>query len=282
MDRKKHTDLINIAIIAALDAGKLVMQYFNQTDKKIKLKWNFTPVTKADKEASILIIKLLKDTNIPIISEEEKIPSYDIRKTWDSFWIIDPIDGTNDFINGGKDFTVNIALVEGNDVKLGIIYVPVTGELFYGLDNVGSFKHTVKNHFIDTKELFKNENKINPTTYTDDLTIVASRSYINRKTQLFINDVKQYYDNFCIINRGSSLKFCLVAEGSANLYPRLSKINEWDIAAGHAIAKAAGCFIIQPDGISEVKYNSKRLCSPCFFVANNKNTVKKMMVNLNI
>jgi len=252
------------------------MRYFNRKTKNVRLKRDLTPVTDADKEASRFISEKLLQGGINVISEEEKLPDYEIRKTWEKLWIIDPVDGTKEFIRGGNDFTVNIALITGNTVTLGVIFIPVAGELYYGLKGLGAFKQFIQPDGLDNN-ILAGKFRIFPEKDEERITVVTSKSHANHKTNRFIKKILKEYPTAKVTRRGSSLKYCLVAEGRATVFPRLSVINEWDTAAGQAIAEAAGCVVMQPDGISSVLYNKKILVTPENIVASSKRIMKKIL-----
>jgi 3'(2'), 5'-bisphosphate nucleotidase len=269
-------NLLMLAAETAVEAGKAAMYYFKNSQNQIRLKRNFTPVTLADKEANLIITERLMKSGINVISEEGKIPKYKIRKQWDKVWIVDPIDGTREFIGGGSDFTVNIALVVGKEVKMGVIYVPVSRELYYGIKGEGAFKQVLDLHRFSPENLLDKRHSISPKIDEDKIVIVVSRSNFNFKTKNFINKIEKKFGEIEIIRRSSSLKFCLVAEGKANIFPRLNTINEWDTAAGQAIAEASGCFVAGlRDGLPTL-YNKKFMVSPKNIVAGSK----KIIVNL--
>lgn len=270
-----YDNLLKIAVIAAIEAGNLVMSYYKNKQNKVRLKWDLSPVTEADREAGKLITERLAQSGINIISEEAKKPSYRIRKNWAMSWIIDPIDGTRDYIAGGNDFTVNIGLAAGNEIKLGVIYIPVSGELFYGIKGVGAYKQNISSGAFDDNIAGK-QYKISPMGENGKIVVVTSRSDFDIKTKKYIESIQRKFGNIEIIRRGSSIKYCLVAEGKANLFPRLNIINEWDTAAGQAIAEASGCFVAGIDGSSPVRYNKKRMATPPNFVASNLNLLKKI------
>ncbi len=278
MDKSQYTDMLKVAIDASLEAGQLSMKYFLEKDKDVKLKKDLSPVTEADKMVGALITERLFGTGLNLINEEGEIPEYEVRKNWGAFWVIDPIDGTKEFIRGHNDFTVNIALVAGRHVKLGVIYAPASGELYYGAAPLGAYKHTVKGHVIGNQDILNDRFRIFARKETDGITIVASRLHMDYKTMLFIRQIRKNNSKVEVLQRGSSLKFCLMAEGLASLYPRFSRIKEWDIAAGHAIAEAAGCYVSQIDGCSPILYNSKSLKTPLYIVANSEYTMKKWVV----
>jgi 3'(2'), 5'-bisphosphate nucleotidase len=276
LDDTRHKELLGLAISAAVEAGKLSMYYFKNTQNKVRIKKNLSPVTLADEEANRVIAGKLSETGINIISEESKIPKYKIRKNWEEVWVVDPIDGTREFINGGNDFTVNIALVSGNETRLGVIYLPASGELYYGIVGIGAFKHVLGAHEFFEGEMLQNRFSISPDAGETRIRIVATRSNYNNQTKKLINKIQEKFGDVEIIRRSSSLKFCLLAEGKANLFLRLNTINEWDTAAGQAIVEASGCFTSSLKKKSPILYNKKNMTSPGVIIAGSE----KIIVNL--
>lgn len=251
-----------IAIEASVKAGYSILDIYN-SDMQITIKDDTSPLTNADNEANRIINSYLVKTGIPIISEENKQIDYRIRKEWNYCWVVDPLDGTKEFIKRNGEFTVNIALIENNSPILGVIFVPVTKELYF--TNVKERKSYKM--IIDTKEFTREgldkAKLINPSPFNSKIRIVGSRSHMNDETKLYINKValeKQVE----IVSKGSSLKFCLLAEGKADIYPRFAPTMEWDTAAGHAICTAVGLQVIDCDTEKELLYNKENLLNPWF------------------
>jgi len=241
----------------------------------VEFKDDRSPLTAADRRAHAIIFKRLTETKLPILSEEGKSIPFEERKNWSRFWLVDPLDGTKEFIKRNGEFTVNIALIDANKPVAGVIYVPATGNLYYGSVDNGSFKvEKAKNYVvpgISDTELYSKLNadavqlpNIRPER---PFTVVASRSHLSDDTTSFIDSLKKKHGNLAFISKGSSLKICMVAEGDADVYPRLAPTMEWDTAAGHAIAIGAGCQVtVWPDG-NELLYNKENLLNPFFVVA---------------
>lgn len=263
-----NTTIINTAIKAAIKAGKEILKIYNdpQSDFSIERKADNSPLTIADKASHLRIANLLKDTNIPILSEEGKSVAYDERKAWNLFWLIDPLDGTKEFIKKNGEFTVNIALIENNRPILGVIYVPVSATLYFGAEQMGSWKMNDASDSISF-DAIKNEGiKLPSVNGTSPYKIVGSRSHMSDETQEYINTLKTEHPEIEIVSKGSSLKICMVAEGVANEYPRFGSTMEWDTAAGHAIANAAGKKLWHTDFSNELTYNKENLLNPYFIV----------------
>jgi len=254
---------LEIAIKASVEAGKKIVKIYNE-DFSFKIKSDLSPITAADMAANEIIQSYLLKTNIPIISEENLIPDYPIRKEWRKFWLVDPLDGTKEFINKKGEFTVNISLIENQTPIIGVVYVPVTKELYFAEAGVGSFKFE---NIIDFSDIVLSE-RINLRTSNSPeiFTIVASRSHLNDQTLAFLEQKKVEKQKVEIKQFGSSLKICKVAERKANCYPRLGPTMEWDTAAAHAIALYSGKNIFQYNSSNPIIYNKESLINPFFIV----------------
>jgi 3'(2'), 5'-bisphosphate nucleotidase len=253
--------LTEIAVKAAIKAGKEILDVYYNSDFEVEFKLDNSPLTIADKRAHDVINKFLNSTNIPVLSEEGKTISYSERKNWKLFWLVDPLDGTKEFIKRNDEFTVNIALIEDNSPIAGVVYVPVTKELFWGNNN-GSFSAK----FDEESELLKDVQKL-PTISSKEYFVVAgSKSHMNSETEAFIQSLDTKGKPVILISKGSSLKICMIAAGEADVYPRLAPTMEWDTAAAHAIVKFAGKNIFQFDSNEPVVYNKENLLNPWFVV----------------
>ncbi|MBC2840315.1 3'(2'),5'-bisphosphate nucleotidase CysQ [Robiginitalea sp. SC105] len=257
------------AIEAAIEAGKAILEIYNASETiEVTTKSDDSPLTAADQASNAVINSYLKDTGIPIISEENKQTDYAVRKEWGKCWIVDPLDGTKEFIKKNGEFTVNIALCEEGSPIFGVIYVPVSRELFYGDTAMGmAFKSVLDKAHHLPKSLFDASDRITPSGKDlETLRVVGSRSHMNAETEAYINSMKKQFNHIEIVSKGSSLKFCLVAEGLADVYPRYAPTMEWDTAAGSAIAEAAGLQVIAQDTSQPLKYNKENLLNPHFLV----------------
>ena len=255
-------ELVEVAKVAAVLAGKDILEVYHQDDFEIETKDDESPLTTADKKAHLRIVEGLKGTDIPILSEEGRSILFEERNDWSLFWMTDPLDGTKEFIKRNGEFTVNIALIEQGKPILGVVYAPVLDKLYYGGTAVGFSKmtstddETILNHRKEsTLEEIKN----------NSARIVASRSHQNLATQDFINSCK----NSELVSMGSSLKFMLVAEGNADVYPRFAPTMEWDTAAADAILRGLGYNIFQVSDEGNitshtVEYNKQNLLNPYF------------------
>jgi len=240
----------------AIKAGEAIMNIYLDPaeDFSIEQKEDNSPLTKADLAANKIICDHLEklSPSYPIISEENKLISYDERKEYEYFWLVDPLDGTKEFIKKNGEFTVNIALIHKQKPVLGIVYVPAKDVLFYGMEGMGAYKISnnittkVDSGFFRTDESF--------------LTIVCSRSHLNEETNAFISKFDQHQK----ISKGSSLKFLILAEGQAQVYPRLAPTMEWDTAAADAILRNAGGSVIDYNTQKPLLYNKEDMLNPHF------------------
>ena len=259
LSKENLLEIVNISV----DAGEVILNYYNENVDVI-YKDDESPLTKADLASHKIITDSIKKItpDIPILSEEEFI-DWKIRKKWKKYWLIDPLDGTKEFIKKNDEFTVNIALIENNRPILGVIYTPALNELFYSIKNFGSYKILTKkklNTLKEAKRISINKKKSNK------IKIVGSRSHSNPILDEWDN---KNFNEFDILQKGSSLKFCLIAEGSADNYPRFGPTSEWDIAAGHIILEEAGGKLKSIDN-KEILYNEKEnILNPEFFAYSN-------------
>ena len=258
--------LLETAILAALEAGKSILQIYYSDEFDVEMKGDNSPLTKADIASHNVIISFLKKTNIPILSEEGKSIAYEERKKWNQLWIVDPIDGTKEFIKRNDEFTVNIALVEDQKTSIGVIFVPAIGVLYFSTKEMGSFKVEVDLENFDVKTLIAEGNKLPLKVKDSTFTIVASRSHMSSETEAYIQDMRKKHGEVNLISKGSSLKLCMVAEGQADCYPRFAPTMEWDTAAGQAICEHAGFQVIDWKTKAPMLYNRKELLNNWFLV----------------
>ena len=259
---------LKIAIQAALEGGAEIMKIY-QNDFDVKYKNDNSPLTLADQKCNDVINSYLIDTEYPIISEENKQNTFDERKQWESCWIVDPLDGTKEFVKRNGEFTVNIALVKNGKPLLGVIYVPDTKILYYADVQKGvTYRSVLKSHDENLKDLSSKAKLIRPSTQSKDkIKVVGSRSHMSIATEEFVDSLKKRYKNVEIVSKGSSLKFCLVAEGNADVYPRFAPTMEWDTAAGQAICEAVGLKVISKETNEPLLYNKENLLNPWFLVS---------------
>ena len=250
-------DLRNLAmkvVTIAEKAGSEINNIYNNADHEVEYKSDQSPLTVADRNANQIITKNLNELEVqfPIISEENEQIDYDVRKNYDYYWLVDPLDGTKEFIKRNGEFTVNIALVQQSKVILGVVYAPFLKEMFWAAEGEGAY--VIKNS--------KEEPLKAPIFNHGDsaLNIVCSRSHLNPKTQEFVDQFKQPN----LVPKGSSLKFTIIAKGEAHLYPRLAPTMEWDTAAAQIVLEEAGGKVLDAETKLPLRYNKKELLNPHF------------------
>ena len=248
---------INTKIVCeiAKQAGSAIMAIYGTDDFAVEYKNDNSPLTAADKASHEVIMAGLEKhfPEIPILSEEGADIPYDVRKNWQRFWLVDPLDGTKEFIKRNGEFTVNIALIEGGNPVLGVVFVPEQDKLYWGVDGKGAWVQQGSN---EPKSI-----RVRKSDSENGLTVVMSRSHPSPELEAYLKDIKVAES----LPVGSSLKLCVVAEGKADLYPRLGPTMEWDTAAGHAVVVAAGGEVKTPEG-KGLEYNKNVLLNPCFVV----------------
>lgn len=266
--------LCALAINASVEAGKAILKHYT-SNYSIEYKEDNSPLTIADNESHRVISDHLSKTGIPILSEEGKSIPYEERRHWSVFWMVDPLDGTKEFINHNGEFTVNIALIMNSQPILGVIYIPVTEMLYFASKEMGAYRLDLKYSDPGTSsgnscsDFIMSADKL-PFLSERPFTIIGSRSHQNPYNTALINKISDLYQNVQVINVGSSLKFCKVAEGSADFYPRLGPTMEWDTAAGDAIARFAGVRVMQYKSRANLVYNKENLLNPDFIVIQEK------------
>jgi len=259
---------LETAIKASLHAGKEIMKVYN-SEIEVEYKDDKSPLTEADKRANDIINSFLIPTEIPIISEENKQTDYNERKHWNQCWIVDPVDGTKEFIKRNGEFTVNIALSEDGIPKLGVIYVPAIKTIYVAdVERKQAFKAELNTHDVSIDEVLSSATQLIPKQEDSILVeVVGSRSHMSQETLDYVEDLKQQGKEVHIVSKGSSLKFCLVAEGKADVYPRFAPTMEWDTAAGQAICNAVGISVISKETNKPLLYNKEDLLNPWFLVS---------------
>jgi len=250
-------DLIKISKLAALE----IMKVYERDDFDQSVKVDNSPLTEADLNANKVICTELKKLypNIPLLSEEIKQAPYSERKNWNEFFLIDPLDGTKEFIKKNGEFTVNIAYIKNGTPILGVVYAPVKDILYYNTDSENAFIET------DGEKTKLPSEKFKPEKYT----VVASRSHMSDETKEYMNELEKTHGEVDIISMGSSFKLCLVAQGAAHEYPRLAPTSEWDIGAAHAIVLASGGDVVNFHTKERVEYNKENILNPHFLVRMN-------------
>ena len=269
------------SIQAAIAAGNAINQVYHSEDFEVEYKSDKSPLTLADQKSHEIIMNVLTEFDFPILSEEGKDTPFAQRKDWERFWVVDPLDGTKEFIKRNGEFTVNIALIENSHPVLGTIFVPDRNTLYFAGQDLGAYKlqDGPFNQILDAQADSKKDARefldqivglstklpvIDPQRAA--LTIVGSRSHKTAELEAYVAEKRKAFGDVEFISAGSSLKICLVAEGRADVYPRLGPTMEWDTAAGQAIAEYAGASVCQHDTSKPLIYNKEDLHNPWFIV----------------
>jgi 3'(2'), 5'-bisphosphate nucleotidase len=262
--------LFTTAINAAIRAGAKIMEVYESGDFNIKAKSDLTPLTLADTLAHDEINKTLGITRIPVISEEGRSIAYDERISWDLLWMVDPLDGTDEFINRTSDFTVNIALIENGYPTVGIVYAPAYQRIYFAIKERGAFrKSNIKpelNADFSYDAIIENSVKMPPLpdSGNNKLIVVTSRLHISPETSEYVNNLRKEHVNIMVMRRGSSLKMCMLAVGKADIYPRYDTTWEWDTAASQIIAEEAGFSVCSVEDGKRLCYNKENMQNPWF------------------
>ncbi len=246
----------------SIQAGEAIMEIYEQ-EIEVSKKEDDSPLTQADLAAHNLICsELTKINDLPILSEESLKTPWQTRSQWSRYWLIDPLDGTKEFIKRNGEFTVNIALIDGHHPILGVVYAPALKACYWGVVGKGAYCETV-DAIIQLKPTSPNS--------SSGLKIVGSRSHVSPDMEKFLEDFPEHQ----IVPKGSSLKLCMVAEGSADIYPRLGLTSEWDTGAGHAVVTAAGGIVCKLDG-STLLYNAEEDILNSYFLVLSKSLYAQM------
>ncbi len=264
-----HDILFITAMRAALKAGEAIMQvYEGQFDAKIKA--DGSPVTMADMRANEVICRDLHETRLPVISEENKAIAFAERQEWPLFWLVDPLDGTKEFINRNGEFTVNIALIKDSLPVMGIITAPALGQAWFadGINPPGKINNTRQLNLsadtITSQDINRHAMPMSATRNTDQAIVAVSRSHLDKKTKRLAALMAADNANVKMHPKGSSLKLCDLADHKATFYPRFTPCYEWDTAAGHAILRAAGGEIFGMESRKILQYNKADVLNPAF------------------
>lgn len=259
MNSPVHTPLVDPSLIdpvvaLSIDAGKKILEVY-ATDFYVQSKGDESPLTQADLAAHLCIVAGLEalTPGMPIISEEAGLPEFEERGQWDRYWLIDPLDGTKEFVNRNGEFTVNIALIDNQKPVFGVVHVPVQNKTYVGCEGQGAERRDA-------------DGKTHPITVaaasSHPVRVVGSRSHRGASLDAYLENLQQYD----MVSMGSSLKFCVIAEGNADIYPRLGLTSEWDTAAAQAVVEQAGGRVVTLDGMP-MQYNAKEdILNPFFFV----------------
>ncbi|MCB2145264.1 MAG: 3'(2'),5'-bisphosphate nucleotidase CysQ [Deltaproteobacteria bacterium] len=268
---------LKTAITCAVAAGKAILEVYDSADMVVEKKADNSPLTLADRRSHDIIVAGIAGFGIPILSEEGRNIPFAERKQWSRMWIVDPLDGTKEFIKRNGEFTVNIALAESGRPTMGVIFVPASDTLYFADLDLGAFKidswekigaGEKKPGEMDDLEALVEKAFRMPLRHEKDrpFTIMGSRSHATPELEAYVETMRHHYGEVEFISSGSSLKICLVAEGRADVYPRLGPTMEWDTAAGQAIAVASGALVVRHDDGSVLAYNKENLLNPWFIV----------------
>ena len=252
---------LKIAIEASVKAGKKILEIYNSDDFIVEYKSDESPLTLADKSSDEIIKNTLKVSNIPVLSEEGNVLDYNKRKDLRHLWIVDPLDGTKEFIKKNNEFTVNIALIENSKPVIGVIYAPALNVLYFSERKLGAYKIliTALDKFDKSKAF-----RIPLVEKSNEYKVLTSRSHLDDKTLDYIDTLKVNNLKVVTVPMGSSLKFCLLAEGLADCYPRFSPCMEWDTAAGQVICEQVGFKVVDLKTMKPIVYNRENLINNYF------------------
>ncbi len=262
--RELITDELVGELVALTEAAGAAILDIYQTEFDVETKADESPLTQADLASHRTIeaglARLTPD--IPLFSEESELPPFEQRRIWPRYWLVDPLDGTKEFVNRNGEFTVNIALIDNQQPVLGIVGVPVLDQVYVGVQGQGAYRLSRSESEPDRIELTGR-----PMDEATPLVVVASRSHGGERLEQYLESLAGTFGSVDRTPVGSSLKLCILAEGAADLYPRLGPTSEWDIAAAHAVLAAAGGEVWAADG-TDLTYNAKEsVLNPEFFAA---------------
>ena len=257
----KLSQNLKLAIDAAIQAGKKIIEIYNSDDFNLEYKLDDSPLTIADTASNKIIENILEASNIPILSEEGNILDFNNRKNLKHLWVVDPLDGTKEFIKKNNEFTVNISLIENSVPVIGVIYAPALNVLYFSEKKLGAYKV-----FITNLDEFDHSNPLRLPLVKKfkEYKVLTTRSHLNDNTLDYIDNLKVNNLKVVSVPMGSSLKFCLLAEGLADCYPRFSPCMEWDTAAGQIICDEAGFKVIDLKTMKPIVYNRENLINNYF------------------
>lgn len=265
-----ETIKIHDILTIAFEAGQKILDIYHAESFEVDLKSDASPVTIADKTAHQYIYEQLTDKypDIPIISEEGEILDFKTRQQWPYTWLVDPLDGTKEFIKKNGEFTINIGLIENGSPIAGVIYIPAQETMYFASKATGSYKLSDCTRIIgqSTEQLLASAQKLPLPKQHDAIRVVVSRSHFSPETECYLKQLAQLYPKVETISSGSSIKMCLVAEGAADIYPRLSYSMEWDTAAGEAIVTYSGAHVEVYPSKLPMQYNKEQLKNPFHIV----------------
>ena len=249
-----------MAVDAAWSASAVIMRV-KQAGYQTQFKSEASPVTEADLGSHAAIVSSLSAASIPILSEEGTLPEYNERKEWETYWSVDPLDGTKEFTRGSDEFTVNIALIHKQKPLAGVIVLPERELGYWGGPEIGLYASNIP---VTAEVCFRDALKLKRKRLPKKFTAVVSRAHLNTKTRFYLDQLKEQHGEITVRRAGSSTKFIDIARGKADLYPRFSPCMEWDTAAGHALIRAIGKEIISLETNEPLLYNRESLYNPPF------------------
>jgi len=266
--------LLDTAVLAALAAGHKILEVYESDDFDVEVKGDGSPLTRADRLANECILEALAKTELPVLSEEGRAIAYAERRDWDSFWLVDPLDGTKEFLKRNGEFTVNIALVVGQEPRLGVVFAPARWTLYFGDALGGSYfvgdAALLRKRSVSVAELEAASERLPRPQGDRPFKVVGSRSHGSPETAAYVEGLRAEHPDLEMLGIGSSLKLCMVAEGAADAYPRFAPTMEWDTGAAHAVVLGAGKKVLRYEAGSGVQgpvvYNKEDLLNPWFLV----------------
>jgi 3'(2'), 5'-bisphosphate nucleotidase len=262
-----------LPILAALTGGREILSIYRSARYEVTIKPDLTPVTLADIQSNQAISDVLKNTGLPIISEEGPMQAYGERCKWKQLWLVDPLDGTKEFVKHNDQFAVNIALINDGQPIWGLIFAPTEGIIYYGSPQTGITKVVLPNHWEQQNLALLAQHtprqSISPQTDLQVFTCVTSKSHFSDKSRRLIDLAQQLFTHIDTLNAGSSIKQIWVALGKAHCYPRTGPTMEWDTAAGHALVRAVGGDMYNLQTLEPLTYNKPSLLNPDFICINN-------------
>ncbi|WP_319521641.1 3'(2'),5'-bisphosphate nucleotidase CysQ [uncultured Desulfosarcina sp.] len=274
---EEQSTLLMACMKSALAAGRAILEVYDAPDMQVEKKSDDSPLTLADRRAHDIIMKGIGNLGIPVLSEEGRNIPFEERSQWPRMWVVDPLDGTKEFIKRNGEFTVNIALVEKGVPTLGVVFVPVADCLYFADLEQGAFTiDCCRAAGIDEDRIVAIDGLGSLIEKAARLpvarekgrpfTIMGSRSHATPELEAYVEEMRRTHGEVNFISAGSSLKICRVAEGAADIYPRLGPTMEWDTAAGQAVAVASGAQVVRHDDGTPLAYNKKDLLNPWFIV----------------
>jgi len=254
-----------LAIQAALRAGEIILDVYEREHIEVELKDDASPVTEADRGASAAIAEILRMSGAFVVCEESVAPSYEERRGWNALWLVDPLDGTREFLKYNGEFTVNIALLDFDTPILGVIYAPARNEMYFSSHGCGAWYVGNVREAVNSEEgLFGDAKRLPLQSEDRPFRVVASRAHMDEKTARYIDSFRDEHPDLEIVQVGSALKLAMVASGEADLYVRYGTTMEWDTAAGHALLSSVGKQLLTMDLGVDLRYNKEDLRNPSF------------------